>query len=218
MGLQAVRLHLFFSPIAASSCRGTPDPTLRLPVRPGSSGPGSCLGPGPDRSAGVGPVLRVFWLRTLGAGRQGRTGPGRACPNPAGPGHAQGFDCRQEGADAGPPHRGGRPGAAQSVSTPWGRCVAMCVCDPVVRWASRCGADPGSSRGLGVDAFAPLCRRCAAIRTCTCARTFQSKPRHALPYLRLDKLTVIRQDAGQHSARTLRSFRMPAVIPPWTRP
>jgi hypothetical protein len=98
----------------------------------GSCGPGSRLGSGPDRSAGVWQVSRVFWLRTLGAGRPGRAGPGRVRTQP-GPDALRDSTAGRRGQMRGIPTVGG-PGAAHSAS----------------------------SRGLGVDTFAPLRRRCAA--------------------------------------------------------
>ncbi len=59
---------------------------------------------------------------------------------------AQGFVCRQEGADAGPPHRGGGR-AEPTLFPPLG--VAALQCVSVVTCGSRSGTDPGSPRGLG---------------------------------------------------------------------
>jgi hypothetical protein len=155
MGSQAVRLLLLFSPSAASSCRGTPDPTLRLQVRPAGWLRRARVtdGPRPGRisrsRAGLPSLLAEdAW--------SGAAGPGRAGPDPARPGRTQGFDCRHGGADAGPPHRGG-VGHSPPCSHPSGslRCY-VCVC------CNRCCADLGPSRGLGVDASALLRRRCAA--------------------------------------------------------
>jgi hypothetical protein len=137
-----VRHLLFFSPTAASFCRGPHPQAAGSARRPAPAVPGPGRARALTGSAGVGPEFRVFRPRTLGAGRPGRAGP--AEPGRAGPERAQGFECRQEGADAGAPHRGrvGR-GSGPLCSHPPGslRCF---VC--------RCGADPGSSRGLGADA------------------------------------------------------------------
>ena len=159
MGSQAVLGLLFFSPSAATLCRGTPDPTLGFPGRPAGR-PGTQPGPDP------GPVLR--------GGRAGLPpihvrldGPGRdsarhRAPGPAlGPGRARsrlarrGFR-RQAGVAAAGLPVFGMPGSARTVLTRLGHSVAASALLGVsaVVPARALGADRGRARCL--DAFARL--------------------------------------------------------------
>jgi hypothetical protein len=173
MGSQAVLGLLFFSPSAATICRGTPDPTLGFPGRPAGR-PGTQPGPDP------GPVLRgdvPGFLRSMFAwtGRAGtRPGTGARAPAPgrAGPGagsHDGGFDDRPGWRLRGFPSSGRRAPPAL-FSPAWVILLLrlpclVCLC--LVVPARALGADRGRARCL--DAFARLSGSLAAPRGYSCA-------------------------------------------------
>ena len=163
VGSQAVLGLLFFSPSAATLCRGTPDPTLGFPGRPAGR-PGTQPGPDP------GPVLLgdvPGFCRSMIAWSF-RPGPGWAGPGAGS--HVGGFDDRLGGEAAGLPElrdAGLRP----HCSHPPGSfcccvCLAWCVCCLVVP-ARALGADRGRARCL--DAFARLSGSLVAPRGFGCA-------------------------------------------------
>jgi hypothetical protein len=152
MGSQAVLGLLFFSPSAATICRGTPDPTLGFPGRPAGR-PGTQPGPDP------GPVLRggraglpPIHVRLDGPGRDSarHRAPG---PGP-GPGRARsrlarrGFR-RQAGVAAAGLPVFGTPGSARTVLTRLGHSVAASALLGVsaVVPARALGADRGPGEG-----------------------------------------------------------------------
>ena len=101
VGSQAVLGLLFFSPSAATLCRGTPDPTLGFPGRPAGR-PGTQPGPDP------GPVLLgdvPGFCRSMIAWSFGQ-GPGWAGPGAGS--HVGGFDDRLGGGGCGASRTSGR--------------------------------------------------------------------------------------------------------------
>ncbi len=153
-GLQAVRLLLFLSPSAASSCSGTPDPPSGCRFSPpaGSGGPGSRMGPGPDRISRSRPGLpsRLAEDACSGGVRQGPAGQGRTRARP-GPDELRGSSAGTEGgADAGPPHLGGVALFPPSGSQRCYVCVSKVIGAARI-WLRRVGSASTPPRCIVVD-------------------------------------------------------------------
>jgi hypothetical protein len=168
---QAVLGRLFFSPSAATLCRGTPDPTLwlsgsaRRPARaPAGPQPGPVqLGDVPGSSA-LGGAGRVGPGPGPGRARPGpRSGQARAQAGPGGPGRLAlpGVPTTGRGGAAAGLPEFGTPGSARTVLTRVGHSVAVsvwcwrvcCLDDPARASRSRpgeeCSASTPSRGSLG---------------------------------------------------------------------
>jgi hypothetical protein len=128
---QAVLGRLFFSHSAATLCRGTPDPTLRLSGsarRPALTPAGPSTGPGPAGGrAGLLPILRHWEVRAGSGQALAQAGPGARSLLAL-----RGFRRLVGGAAAGLPEFGTQ-GSARTVLTRSGHSVAVsakcwCVC------------------------------------------------------------------------------------------
>ena len=190
MGSQAVLGLLFFSPSAATLCRGTPDPTLGFPGRPAGR-PGTQPGPDP------GPVLRggraglpPIHVRLDGPGWDSarHRAPGRAGPGPE-PARTTGVSTTGRGGGCGAsrlrdaglrPHCSHPPGSfCCCVCLAW--CVCCCSC-----------AGPRSRPGEGA-----LPRRLRAALWEPCGATRLWLRRAPAPFL------CSEQCAGQGRARAV---------------
>ena len=134
---QAVLGLRFFSPSAATLCRGTPDPTLGLPGRPpGRPGPQPGPIPGPGR---LGDVIRSVGDWRCGPGRAGaRSGPGAGLRAGS---HFGGFDFRPGGRLRGLPTSRGR--APPTLFPPTRGILLSCL--PCVAVSARSSTQRGGS-------------------------------------------------------------------------
>jgi hypothetical protein len=172
---QAVLGRLFFSPSAATLCRGTPDPPLVFPGRPaGRPRPQPGPAPGPVLLGDVPGFFRSFGTGRCGPGRARpglRPGRGPGLPRPRSRLALRGFRRLAGGAAAGLSEFG-TPGSARTILTRSGHSVAVsawcwCVCclDDLAR-ASR--SRPGGGV-LCLDAVARLAGSLVAPRGFGCA-------------------------------------------------